>query len=159
MEKYLNLSLPVGITIFVLSCVKNIILCCLVFAIQKNIKKIGVNNKAKIIVFACLSDVIAFLTAFIIFKTQFNTNFADFFLIEDILLFSIGTMISSSFLIKCIGVFIGMLCIFLFDYFVAFRKWVDVSNKHKLWLSVVFAVINAPYFFFFDVENIIYNYF
>lgn len=157
MENYFNFSIIIGIILFVLSWVVNIIACNLLFMLHKDAKKIEVKSKTQVVIFACLSDIIAFLVAFLILIACFHSDFIGSFNINTILYFCLGAILSPTVPIKIIGVLIGMLCIFLFDYFIAFKNWVDVSQKHKLWLSVAFALTNAPYFFLVNIESIVHS--
>lgn len=148
--------ISIGIGLFALSCIRNILLCYFVFAKYESTKKIKVPGETKVMFFACISDIIAFLVSlFLNLLTHFKTDFVQYFKNENILFFGMGTITYYTVYNRCISVFIGMLCIFLFDYFIAFRNWFDVSKKHKLLLSIIFAVVNAPYFFLIDIENII----
>ncbi len=139
-----------GIIIFILSCAKNILLCSSVFAIHKKIKKIKFKNKSKLVFFACLSDIIAFIIVYLInlgsdlYVIDFTTLFFNIFV----------TIAGSPMYYKCIGVLIGMLCIFLFDYFIVFRKLIGISPKNKIMLSIIFAVLNSPYLYLLDINSI-----
>lgn len=51
-----------------------------------------------------------------------------------------------SYVFLAIGIFVAAIAIFLFDYFIAFRK-TELTKKQKLFSSLAFAVFTAPYTF------------
>ncbi len=49
------------------------------------------------------------------------------------------------------GVAVAAVCIFIFDYFISFRK-ADVDKKARLKLSALFAILTAPYTFMIPLD-------
>jgi len=80
----------------------------------------------KIFSFGILSDIIGTLYMFLM-----------------MFIFEIGTM-GDELSLTIPGVFISAVMIFIFNYFITFRK---IDNKQRLKLAIIFAVVTAPYTF------------
>lgn len=132
----------ISVLIFGLSLFLDFFIINMVYVRHKKKTGIEVDYRKKAVIFAWTSKIIAFAVTW--YLEVFNSGYY---------VFGVGVFqtILAPLSIKIIGVVVAMIFILLCDYFIAFRRvsygWLKVSNSQKITLSVLFAILNAPFLF------------
>lgn len=130
----MNITYITAIILFILACVKDILVNCIVFAVHKKVTKIEVDSKVGLTITACFAK---FLTCLIIWlMVVFDTG---------TVIFAVFQSIASPIHYKLISILISTVFIFCYDYFFLLPH-MQVSKKHKLLLALLFTILNAPCF-------------
>ena len=129
-----------AIIIFVLSCVKNVVIDNIVFSKWKKQNRIEKDFRKESIIIACLSDIIALMVTMIL-----NAVFKGYtFTVMDMLAASASPMYY-----KITGVLVAGLCILIY-----YLKRFDIPKKYV----IILTIINAPYFFLIPITDIVQDY-